>query len=171
MCNNCFDFVRIAGSYTVAGKENVCSGTATEIGGPITLAFCADVDYPINADRLDRYVWRSLADELLAKGVITIAQRAQFETSGAAVDAAAIVQLGRLLLGQLGGYFLPVMPGFQQDTLTRLEAMAPNFLLATLPLINVYERLCDCRDANGNRAWLEDGSCYQIVDGAVVPCP
>lgn len=171
MCDSCFDFVRIEGSYTVAGKENVCSGFATEVGGPITLNFCADEEQPINMDRLDRYVWRALAEELFVKGVITFAQRAQFETSGAAVDAAAIVQLGRLLTGQLGTYFLPVMPGFQQATLDRLIAMAPNFLLATQPLINTYERLCDCRDANGDRAWMPDGSCYQIVGGAVVPCP
>lgn len=172
MCSNCYDFVRIDGSYTVAGKENICSGhSVDQQGGEIILDFCADTDYPINADMLDRYVWRQLAEELHVKGAITAAQRAQFETSGAAVEAAAMVQLGRLLTGQLGGYFLPVMPGFQQQTLDRLIAMAPSFLLTTLPLTNIYERLCDCFDASGNRAWMPDGSCYQIVGGAVVPCP
>ncbi len=116
-------------------------------------------------------MWRGLADELLAKGVITMVQRAQFELDGGLVDAAAVIMLGRLLLGQLGGYFLPVQPGQQTQSLLRMIAYAPSFVLANAPMAVHYGRFCNCRDAAGNWGWFADGTCYQIVDGAVVPCP
>ena len=172
MCTLCDDFYSFDLDYTeIVNRLDYCNFTIVPGNLNWIPAFCPNIDHEFHADLIDRYVWRGLADELLAKGVISMAQRAQFELDGGLVDAAAVIMLGRLLLGQLGSYFLPVQPGAQTLSLARMVAYAPSFVLANAPMAVGYGRFCNCRDANGARGWFEEGTCYQIVDGAVVPCP